>query len=237
MKPGSPIRHTPIHERLVLSGDGAVARTITVPCSERGVPVGLVECARCEAFLGMVADVSTRRRAIACAQSELPASRAWELDPDRVRVTELMSPSALCVTEDVAVAEVATLFLERGISAAPVVDRRGQPLGMVTKTDLVRGHLEDGDAPQDEPPPEVASLGRGYHVVRLPGTTAADLMMPLAFTLPEDASVRDAAAMMAVESVHHVPVVDASGAVVGVISALDLARWIAGALPASDRRR
>jgi CBS domain-containing protein len=52
-------------------------------------------------------------------------------------------------------------------------------------------------------------------------------MMPLAITLNERSSVAHAAAMMAAEDVHHVPIVDVHGRMIGLVSSMDIVRWLA----------
>ena len=52
-------------------------------------------------------------------------------------------------------------------------------------------------------------------------------MMCLAFSLPETATLSRAAAVMAYEGVHQIPVVASDGKVVGIISSLDVMRWLA----------
>jgi CBS domain-containing protein len=54
----------------------------------------------------------------------------------------------------------------------------------------------------------------------------ADVMMPLAITLDDDATVGHAAALMAAEDMHHVMIV-AEGRLVGVVSTMDVTRWLA----------
>ena len=51
--------------------------------------------------------------------------------------------------------------------------------------------------------------------------------MPFAFTLGPRASLAQAAAMMSTEALHHVLVVDDDRTLVGVISTLDITRWLA----------
>jgi CBS domain-containing protein len=81
---------------------------------------------------------------------------------------------------------------------------------MVTKFDLIEQLLAAREA-------EGARLA----------LTAADVMMPLAITLDEHATVAHAAAMMSVEDVHHVPIVAEGGALIGVVSTMDIVRWLA----------
>jgi len=51
--------------------------------------------------------------------------------------------------------------------------------------------------------------------------------MCMTFSLPESATLSRAAAVMAYEGVHQIPVVASDGTIVGLISALDVARWLA----------
>jgi CBS-domain-containing membrane protein len=57
--------------------------------------------------------------------------------------------------------------------------------------------------------------------------TANELMMPLALTLGEHATVAHAAALMASEDVHHIPIVDDDGRMIGLVSTMDVVRWLA----------
>jgi CBS domain-containing protein len=116
-----------------------------------------------------------------------------------------MAPGVLCVTEDLAVEALAELLVERGISGVPVVDAEGFPIGVVSKTDLLRSRVEADDA-----------------------ATVSELMTCIAFTLPEWSPIGDAVKLMAIEGVHRVPVVDRDGRVTGIVSSMDLVRWLDG---------
>jgi len=52
-------------------------------------------------------------------------------------------------------------------------------------------------------------------------------MTDVSFTLNEGASVSQAAALMALESILGIPVVDRRGQVVGALSSLDVLYWLA----------
>ena len=65
--------------------------------------------------------------------------------------------------------------------------------------------------------------------MRLPArATVADIMMPIVFALPENATVAKASALMVFEGVHRIPVVSSGGQVVGILSSLDILGWLAG---------
>jgi CBS-domain-containing membrane protein len=57
--------------------------------------------------------------------------------------------------------------------------------------------------------------------------TVADVMLPYALTLPESASVTQAAAVLAFEGQQRLAVVSPAGAVIGVLSASDILYWLA----------
>lgn len=147
-------------------------------------------------------------------------------------VSEVMTKHVVCVPPDLGIEALTDLFLERGISGAPVVDASGRTLGVVSKTDVLRDYADRGET-GEVGKPEVqaggirAQLDRGMHVQETKDATVQDVMTPLAFTLTEDASIARASALMALEGVHRVPVVAKNGKVVGILSALDVLRWLA----------
>jgi predicted transcriptional regulator len=115
-----------------------------------------------------------------------------------------MTRKVVCARPDMDASVVRARLVERGIGGAPVVDDWGRVIGVVSKTDLLEH--------------EVTSQ-RGVK-------TVADIMMPMAFTLPADATIGQAAALMAYEAVHRIVVVDHRGCVIGLVTTLDIARWL-----------
>ena len=122
------------------------------------------------------------------------------------RVADAMTREVVCVRADLAARDLAHLLVERHIGGAPVVDRDGRPIGVVSKTDLLRALAEHED---------------------LEGLTVDDLMTPIAFVLDEDATLARAAALMATEGIHRIPVVAHAGGVVGIVTPFDVTRWYA----------
>ena len=105
---------------------------------------------------------------------------------------------------------VAAVFVEHGISAAPVSDAQGLVVGVISKTDLVQRCYRDG---QHHPEAERA--------------TAGELMTPLILGVSRATPITRAAALMAYECVHHVIVRDKVGKPVGMVSSLDIMEWLA----------
>jgi CBS domain-containing protein len=153
---------------------------------------------------------------------------------DRTPVSAVMTTRVLAVRPDVSLDALAHLLLDRGIGGAPVVDEEGRPIGVVSKTDLVRERLVTGDTGEGVAPGWQPSRGdfrfetaSGFHVEAVPHALVADVMTPAAFTLSEGAPLAQAAALMAFEGVHRVPVVCDEGRVAGMVTSLDVLRWMA----------
>ena len=116
----------------------------------------------------------------------------------------IMARKVVCARPEMDASEARRRMLERGVSGLPVVDAWGRAIGVISKTDLVAHEV-------------TADGGR----VRV-----RDIMTPLVFALSPDASVARAAALMAYEGVHRIIIVDAGGHLLGVVTSLDVARWL-----------
>ncbi len=120
---------------------------------------------------------------------------------DRISVSAIMTRDVVCARPELSIGALEDLLIANHIGCIPIVDERGRPKGIVTKLDLVE---------RDES-----------------ALTAAEVMMPLAITLNTHATIAQAAAMMAVEDFHHLMVVGADRVLVGVLSTIDIVRWLA----------
>jgi CBS domain-containing protein len=155
--------------------------------------------------------------------------------PDQDRssmLSAIMTSPALSVTEDTSVATLVRLFLDAGVSAAPVVDATGKAIGIVSKTDVVRRYFEDEeayDSPQACAMPDGLGLEirSGTDAHRLASASVREVMTDVVYTLGAEASLSRAAALMAYEGVHRIVVAAADGTALGIVSALDILRWMA----------
>jgi len=192
------------------------------------------ECLGCEHWRGYSLDPSGKESFMSCARAGDPHCHTpLGLDEKtaalRTKVNEVMS-DPICVSEDMGLDELAALFVDRGISSAPVIDGDGKPIGVVSKTDLVEARAGRIDG-EPEPDSELRTargkrLGPGFQEDRRSALTAANLMTPVVFSLPESASVAEAASLMAHKGIHGIPIASRSGDIVGVLTSLDIARWL-----------
>lgn len=131
-------------------------------------------------------------------------------------VTEIMTRDVRCARQDDEVDALIELMVRDRLGCMPVINKAGRPVGMVTKLDLIE-QLLPPNRDQSDTPSATALMPR----------TARELMMPIAITLGERSSVAQAAALMAIEGVHHLPIVDPTGKLVGILSTMDVVRWLA----------
>lgn len=125
-------------------------------------------------------------------------------------ISEIMTTDVTCVSPDLSVETLARMMIDRGFSGAPVIGDDKKPIGVVSKTDILRRSVELGSEGEDRN-----------------DVTVAEIMTPVAFTLSEHATIAEAAALMSFEGTHRVPAVSREGLVVGIVSSIDVLRWIA----------
>ncbi|MCA9597046.1 MAG: CBS domain-containing protein [Myxococcales bacterium] len=231
-------QHLAVKLRRVASDD-ATDVTLSVFCPAQGASVSVEECMTCDRCEGLHVDPTETDTFLVCSLAAIPAAEEPRppapatTPPDATPVTEVMTSAVLCVSADTTLEALTSLFLEHGISGAPVVDDQGRPIGVVSKTDLlremtVRGQTEEVESRTFRVHGWDIDLGRGFHLAEVAQARVRDIMMPLAYALPESAPLSLAAALMAQEGVHRVPVVSGNdGSVVGIVSALDVLRWLA----------
>ena len=205
MKLPTAVVKLPVRIRRTLTSADASERALLVYCPVNRSSCSLERCRECERCDGLsmgAAGISD----VLCRVDD-PPRPARKIMPTAAEVTPvgaLMSREVVCVAATLGRADAIALFLDRGLSGAPVVDDAGRPLGMLARSDLLRAAVE-------RPAP----------------SSAADMMMPIAYTLAENDPLSRGAALMAAEGVHHLPVIGDHGRVVGLVSTLDITRWLA----------
>jgi CBS domain-containing protein/nucleotide-binding universal stress UspA family protein len=112
--------------------------------------------------------------------------------------------------------------LDEGVGALPVVDATGRVVGVVSETDLIAKQITGIDV---EPRMwfMFTRAGRRAHAKR-PATAAARLMSEPPVVIGPGASLARAAYLMTRHNVRHLPVVDADGRPLGIVSRGDLLR-------------
>jgi CBS domain-containing protein len=165
------------------------------------------------------------------SEKKVNGKRAPLAEALRTQIAELMTRDVVTVRAETSLESVIDLFLERGLSRLPVVDEAGRVIGIIAKSDVLfeqhtRVDRED-QAPSIPAGRNIRYQTRGFHVIEV-GATVRDIMTGRVLTLPESATVAQAAELMASHNLHGIPVVSAAGQVVGMLSPNDIAGWVAG---------
>lgn len=152
------------------------------------------------------------------------------------RVAEVMTGTVVTTTPNARLDEAARLLREHHISGLPVVAPPHRVVGLLSEHDIVRSlHRATGvdsargllDLVLESAPPKGESIlevcRRQLHHARV-----SDAMSPRVVTVDRDASLVEAARLMRVHGVKRLPVVDATGRLVGIISRADIVQAVSG---------
>jgi CBS domain-containing protein len=119
---------------------------------------------------------------------------------------ELMTPNPVSISQASSVREAAAFLTARGISAAPVIDDAGRPIGVVSRSDILSHH-------------QAPAVDR---------TPVYSVMTPAVFCVRPDMPAAEVIETMVGLGVRRVFVVDEGGVLTGVVSALDVLRKLCG---------
>ncbi|MEB3779817.1 MAG: CBS domain-containing protein [Desulfurococcales archaeon] len=131
-------------------------------------------------------------------------SREAEIIEDLL-VSDVMKTPVITMSPTATVMEAARVMVENDIGSIIVVDERERLLGIVTKTDIVKGVVARGLLPSS------VKLG--------------DIMVRDPYYLFSDATLREAAELMGSKGIGHLPILDPDNMrIVGIISKRDILR-------------
>jgi CBS domain-containing protein len=146
-------------------------------------------------------------------------------------VAEVMSRDPIVVRPETPLKEAIQILAERRISGLPVVDETDKLVGIVSETDLM--WQETGVTP----PAYImfldsviflknpAQYERDLH--KALGQTVGEVMSRDPVTISPERSLKEAAQLMHDRSVHRLPVIDADGRVIGILTRGDVVRAMA----------
>ncbi|MFJ3099795.1 CBS domain-containing protein, partial [Streptomyces hydrogenans] len=128
-------------------------------------------------------------------------------------VGDVMTHTAVAIGRDAPYKEIVALMDEWKVSALPVLEGEGRVVGVVSEADLLAKEAFRGTDPRPEVDEDAAKAG---------AVRAGDLMSSPAVTVRADATLAEAARIMARRRVKRLPVVNGIGLLEGVVSRSDL---------------
>lgn len=120
-------------------------------------------------------------------------------------VARLMTSNVVTVTPDTLVEDAASILIDEEIGSVVVVNEENQLEGILTSTDFV--HIVAESEPKAE-------------------TTVERYMTDQVVTIGPQDNVQEGANTMITYGIHHLPVVDETEGVVGMLSTTDLTAYI-----------
>ncbi len=146
-----------------------------------------------------------------------------------MRVGEIMTSPAIAIAKDARVQELLDLWKEHPVGGFPVVEG-DRVVGVVSESDLMY---------RDRPikPPAFVTILDAVIPMEIPGhfreeirktvgARVGAIMTAPAVTIRPEADISEAASLMVDKKVDRLPVVDAAGALVGIISRTDIVKTL-----------
>ena len=137
-----------------------------------------------------------------------------------MKIQDTMTTKLVTTTPDASLKDAARAMAENHISGLPVVDAEGLVIGVLSEADIIAKEVDDtprGSVLQrflEGPPVDDRFYAR----------TVGDAMSSPALTITGDRPVAQAASTMLAEGINRLPVVDAKGLLVGLVTRGDLVR-------------
>lgn len=152
------------------------------------------------------------------------------LIPRHLKVCDVMTPNPVRVREDTQVREIISRMLTGDFHSLPVVDTQGKPVGIITQNDLIRR----GNIPVRLG--ILADLLRDAEAITelsdaLMSAPARAIMSTPVLAVRDDLPLAKAVDLMLGKALKRLPVVDAEGTLVGMLSRLDVFRTVTRQTP------
>ncbi|HHL73863.1 MAG TPA: CBS domain-containing protein [Bacteroidetes bacterium] len=153
----------------------------------------------------------------------------------KMTAQDIMNKNIIVVPQNWTITELARFFLEKAITGAPVADREGKLVGVVSLMDIARYESYSARKAKPEKTHHYYLHGwedamdsddmRAFHVEDYPDTTVEQIMTPMIFKVPAEMAIPDVARMMVMGRIHRVLVVDEDKPV-GIITTMDLLKLL-----------
>jgi len=148
-----------------------------------------------------------------------------------VKTKDIMRTQVVTVGPETSVEDIGRLFIEQNISGVPVVDENGRIVGIVTENDLIsqnkKFHIPtilrifDAFIPMD------SASKMEKEIRKMTASTAGEICTKDVITVGPDASLSEAATIMAEKRIHLLPVVS-EGNIIGIIGKKEIIKGAAG---------
>ena len=146
---------------------------------------------------------------------------------------DVMTANPLSIRDQATVHEAVVFLTDRRISAAPVINEAGRPVGVISEADILRYEREHVEHLHTVPDyylhseltlPSGERLPKEFEIEVSDETPVADIMTPVIFSVTPDTLIADVVDQLVTRRIHRLFVVDGDGSLIGVITTNDLLR-------------
>jgi CBS-domain-containing membrane protein len=134
----------------------------------------------------------------------------------KTSVKDVMTTHVIWVRKDASFQELAAALRKHRVSAFPVLGDGDKVIGIVSEADMLTKEAFDGE------PGLISGLLHHRDAEKARGITAEDLMTAAVVAIAPEDTVEHAARLMYTRKVKRLPVIDANGHLVGIISRADV---------------
>lgn len=149
------------------------------------------------------------------------------------KAKDIMTKNVICVNPDMRINELDKIFVKEKINGAPVVDKNGSLIGVVSKSDIINYDLKKGM--------HASSMSDYYrstgiepqqitddfitNTLTFSDATVKDIMKSNVITGQPDDSIQEISKKMYDEKIHRLIIVEGSK-VAGIVSTLDILKVV-----------
>ena len=149
-------------------------------------------------------------------EDEERGARRQVREESMITVEEIMETDVIAVPPSLRLEDLARLFVEKRVSGFPVVDSRGELLGLVSQKDLLASVLEESSVTPSAD--FYSSLYSDFEELGLlPGGRVQDIMTPFVYFATLDTDIREVIDLMLTKNIHRV-VVTEQGLLQGLVT-------------------
>ncbi len=141
---------------------------------------------------------------------------------DTLTAAKIMTQAVLFIDQGMDLVQAAALLAEKQISGAPVVDRDGRIVGVVSEKDFLK-EMGVGAKPSFMQIANHCLNNQGCMIGRLHNKTVGDIMTRPPITGSPEMTIGTIAVLFADRQINRLPIVDKDGRPVGIVTRTDLA--------------
>ncbi len=155
-----------------------------------------------------------------------------------MRVKDAMNPNVITLSSQMSIREAAEIMAKRNIGGAPVVDKEGKLIGILTLKDILNEIKKRMEAMgvyifptpfdfMDTIPVEIPQESQKNVFEEISSIKVESVMSKRVHHVREDDDIEDALFLLVKKGLSRLPVVNSQGKVVGILTRSDLLRALA----------